>query len=289
MIRVGVAGLGRMGEPMAANLGKAGFQVSLWNRTKAKADTLAASMGATVCDTPRELAATCDVVITMLADDAASTAVFSSPDGLFDPGQGAQHILSMGTHSPEHIRELARQSTGAVIIDAPVSGSIAAATDAQLLIMAGATSVAIEPVMSVLGALGRETICLGSVGSGATMKLVVNMLIHGLNQTVAEALVLAEASGIDINDAYRTLENSAAAAPMLHYRKKHYLDETATPVSFALSLARKDVELALGLASDVGLGLPQTQMNLAELREAESRGFGDRDMAAMLNYLRGQR
>lgn len=286
MTRVGFVGIGRMGSPMAANLSAAGFDVLLWNRSSAKAHDLASSIGATVRDTPRELAESCDIVITMLSDDAASREVFLQPEGLFAATTGAHHIVSMGTHSPEHIRELAGKSAGALLIDAPVSGSVAAATAAQLLIMAGATESAIDPVQRVLDAMGREIVCLGSIGAGATMKIVVNMLIHGLNQTVAEALVLAESSGIDVTVAFRTIENSAAAAPMLGYRKDNYLDEASTPVSFALSLARKDVELAMDMAAGVGLELPQTERTLAELRAAEAEGLGDRDMAAVLNYLR---
>lgn len=288
MTRVGFAGLGRMGTPMATNVAGAGFDVVLWNRSSAKAHELASLIGATVVDTPREMAENCDVVVTMLSDDAASSEVFLSPEGLFGASTGAHYIISMGTHSPEHIHELAGKSTGALVIDAPVSGSVAAATAAQLLIMAGATESAIEPVQPVLDAIGRETICLGSVGAGATMKVVVNMLIHGLNQTVAEALVLAESSGIDVAVAFRTIENSAAAAPMLGYRKDNYLDEASAPVSFALSLARKDVELAINMAAGVGLTLPQTEKTLAELQGAEAEGLGDRDMAAILNYLRGK-
>jgi 3-hydroxyisobutyrate dehydrogenase-like beta-hydroxyacid dehydrogenase len=289
MTRVGFAGLGRMGAPMATNIAAAGFDVVLWNRSSAKAHELAATIGATVFDKPRELAEHCDVVITMLSDDAASREVFLQPQGLFGATMGAHYIVSMGTHSPAHIRELSEKSSGAMLIDAPVSGSVAAAAAAQLLIMAGATEGAIEPVQPVLDAIGRETICFGSVGAGATMKVVVNMLIHGLNQTVAEALVLAESSGIDVADAFRTIENSAAAAPMLGYRKDNYLDETSAPISFALSLARKDVELAMDMAAEVGLKLPQTEETLAELRGAEAEGFGDRDMAAILNYLRGKK
>jgi 3-hydroxyisobutyrate dehydrogenase-like beta-hydroxyacid dehydrogenase len=288
MTRVGFAGLGRMGAPMVTNVAAAGFEVVLWNRSSAKAHELAATIGATVCDTPRELAEHCDVVVTMLSDDAASREVFLQPEGLFGATTGAHYIVSMGTHSPEHIRELAGKSSGALLIDAPVSGSVAAAAAAQLLIMAGTTESAIEPVQPVLDVMGRETVCLGSIGAGATMKIVVNMLIHGLNQTVAEALLLAEASGIDVAVAFRTIENSAAAAPMLGYRKDIYLDEASTPVSFALSLARKDVELAMDMAAGVGLTLPQTEKTLGELQGAEAEGFGDRDMGAILNYLRGQ-
>lgn len=289
MTTVGVVGLGRMGVPMAVNLAGAGFDVALWNRSSAKAEELATSIDATVCDTPSDLAENCDIVITMLADDAASEDVFYSPAGLFAAAGGAHHIVSMGTHSPDHIRELASRSTGPVIIDAPVSGSIAAATSAQLLIMAGATQKDIEPVQSVFDAIGRETICFGSVGAGASMKLVVNMLIHGLNQTVAEALFLAESAGIDVDSAFHAIENSAAAAPMLGYRKQNYLDEGGTPVSFALSLAKKDVGLAIELATNHGIALPQTALNLAELVDAERAGFGERDMAAIISYLRGER
>lgn len=289
MTLVGFAGLGRMGAPMATNVAGAGFDIVLWNRSSEKAEQVASTIGASVSDTPRELAENCDVVITMLSDDAASSDVHLSPDGLFAAMSGAHHIVSMGTHSPTHIRELAGKSTNAQLIDAPVSGSVAAATAAQLLIMAGATEDAVEPVRPILETMGREVICLGSVAAGSTMKVVVNMLIHGLNQTVAEALVLAESSGIDIAVAFRTLENSAAAAPMLGYRKDNYLDEAGTPVSFSLSLARKDVELAVDMAADVGLALPQTDRNLVELLAAETQGFGDRDMAAVVNYLRGKK
>ncbi|MFT7474511.1 MAG: 3-hydroxyisobutyrate dehydrogenase-like beta-hydroxyacid dehydrogenase [Verrucomicrobiales bacterium] len=288
MTKVGVVGLGRMGGPMSTNLASSGFEVLLWNRSIDKANTLAEASGANVCQTPRELAESSDVVITMLSDDAASNAVHHGAEGLFASSAGATYILEMGTHSPSHILELAKNSPHATVIDAPVSGSVAAAAGAQLLIMAGGTEADIDPVRGVLDAVGRQTICLGSVGSGSRMKLVVNMLIHGLNQTVAEALVLAEASGIDIADAYRTLENSAAAAPMLGYRKENYLDEASTPVSFALSLARKDVELALGMAKDAGLTLSQTEMTLSELRGAEADGLGERDMAAIITYLRGK-
>ena len=119
------------------------------------------------------------------------------------------------------------------------------------------------------------------------MKLAINMLIHGLNQTLAESLTLAEAAGIPPADAYRAIEGSAAAAPMLGYRKPNYLDEVATPVSFALSLARKDVALALDLAAELDVPMPQTQLNLDQLKAAEAAGFGERDMASIVNYLRG--
>jgi 3-hydroxyisobutyrate dehydrogenase len=135
--------------------------------------------------------------------------------------------------------------------------------------------------------MGNEIIFMGRLGAGAVMKLAVNLLIHGLNQTLAEALTLTEAAGIATEDAYRVIEGSAAGAPMLAYRKGQYLDEVGSPVSFALSLARKDVELALKLAERIGAEMPQTRVNFDQLRAAETEGFGERDMAALLAYRRG--
>ncbi len=278
-----------MGEPMAANLARAGFPLVLWNRTSGRAEDLARAIEATVVPTPRGLAESSDVVITMLADDESSRDVHLGYDGILAAERGARLVLAMGTHSPAHIDELAAEAGGRSVVDAPVSGSVAAARDGGLLVMVGAEEAEIESVRPVLAAMGREIVCLGRRGSGTAMKLAVNLLIHGLNQTVAEAIDLAEAVGIDPHDAYRVIERSAAAAPMLTYRKAHYLDEAANPVSFALSLARKDVGLALELAASVGVGLPQAELNRSQLLHAESAGFGERDMASLLNYRRSLR
>jgi len=291
MTHVGFAGLGRMGAPMAANIARAGFELSVWNRNPRKAQDLAREVGAEAVATPGALVERADVVVTMLANDDASTEVHLGPNGLLaSNGRSlSQHpltILVMGTHSPGHIGHLVAAQGPHTIIDAPVSGSTDAATAANLLLMAGATTEELAPVQPVLNAMGRETIALGQRTMGAAMKLAVNMLIHGLNQTLAEALTLTEAIGIDPAAAYSVFEQSAAAAPMLAYRKPQYLDEGANPVSFALSLASKDVDLALQLARQAGVVMPQTQTNLDQLRQAEQAGFGQRDMAAMLAFLR---
>ena len=287
MTRVGFVGLGLMGAPMAVNLAGAGFELALWNRSRAPAEQVVQQTNATVCATPRELAERCDVVITMLADDTASEQVHVGEAGLFAAVGGARHFIAMGTLSPRHVQELAARAGDRVVLDAPVSGSVDAARDAELMLMVGADAAAIEPVRPVLEAMSREILCLGSVGRGATMKLSINMLIHGLNQTLAEALTLAEAVGIEPADAYRAIEESAAAAPMIRYRKPLYLHEAANPVSFALSLARKDVALAVELAAEFDVAVPQTQLNLDQLKAAEHAGYGGRDMASLVHYTRG--
>ncbi len=276
-----------MGVPMATNIAGAGFRLTLWNRSVGKAASLARELDGAVAETPRQLAEACDVVITMLSDDRASEQVHSGVDGLLAADAGADYFVEMGTHSPQHVEQMAAEAAGRVLIDAPVSGSIDAAREAQLLILVGADEQTVNPIRPVLDAMSREVICFGRVGAGATIKLAINLLIHGLNQTLAEALTLAEAAGIELGDAYRAMEQSAAAAPMLAYRKPQYLAEASSPVSFALSLARKDVALAMQIAEDLHVAMPQARVNLDQLRAADDAGFGDRDMAAMLNYLRG--
>ena len=285
-MRVGFAGLGRMGTHMAANLVAAGHEVTVWNRTLGKAQALADRKGCAIAQTPAELANVSEIVLTMLADDRSSETVHLGADGLF-AGQGAHVFVEMGTMSPDHIHALAKACPkGCTVIDAPVSGATQAAADAQLLIMAGCSQDTAAWLKPVFEALGRKTICLGQTGAGAVMKLAVNSLIHGLNQTLAEALTLSEAAGIAPEAAFEVIENSAAAAPMLSYRKPLYLNEAGHDVTFTVALARKDMEVTSALADALGTAMPQGAVTLDTLLRAEDAGFGARDMAAMVNFMR---
>lgn len=284
-MQVGFVGLGRMGAHMARNLSRAGFELTLWNRSHDKSDALAAELGCATATSPRALSVAVDVVITMLADDPSSEAVHLGTDGLF--AGGAQTYVEMGTMSPDHIQRLAQSApVGALVIDAPVSGATQAAADAQLVIMAGCTQKDAAPLAALFEAMGKETLCLGQTGSGAVMKLSVNSLIHGLNQTLAEAMTLAEAAGIEPEAAFDVIEASAACAPMLKYRRPLYLDEAAHDVTFTVALARKDMELTAGLARRLGTYMPQGLSTLDILTKAEADGYAARDMASILNYMR---
>lgn len=285
-MQVGFAGLGRMGAAMAANLVAAGLPVTVWNRSADKAAELARATGCAVAPTPRALADAADVVVTMLADDASSDAVHLGADGLFS-GARARVFVEMGTMSPGHIAALAAAApTQTRVIDAPVSGATQAARDARLLIMAGCCEEAAGPLRPLFEAMGRATICLGTPGAGAVMKLAVNSLIHGLNQTLAEAMTLAEAAGIAPEAAFDVIENSAAAAPMLKYRRPLYLDEAGHDVTFTVALARKDMEVTAALADRYGTAMPQGRVTLDTLIQAEAQGYGARDMASILTYMR---
>lgn len=278
-----------MGRLMAANCARAGHEVTLWNRSPRPAQDLAEKIGASVAEAPAALAADAEVVVTMLADDAAARSVYLEKHKLIG-ATGAAVLIEMGTMSPALIADLATAAheRGKMFIDAPVSGATATAANAQLLIMAGAPDSMAGRLAPLFDAMGKATIWLGRPGAGAAMKLAVNLLIHGLNQTLAEALTLAEHAGIEPGRAFDVFESSAAAAPMLSYRRPLYIDEAAHDVTFTVALAAKDVTLALDLARAGGLAMPQTETTLGVLEAALEAGFGARDMAAMVNYMREQ-
>jgi 3-hydroxyisobutyrate dehydrogenase len=287
-MRLGFAGLGRMGAHMATNLVRAGHDVTVWNRSPRAAAEVSSDLGAAVAHSPRALAEGAEVVITMLADDPASDAVHRGADGLF-AAVGPRVLLEMGTMSPEHIRALASDAPqGVQVIDAPVSGATQAAADAALMIMLGADRATADRLAPVLGAMGREVIPLGSVGAGSVMKLAINSMIHSLNQTVSEALMLTDAAGIPTADAFDAIEASAACAPMLRYRRDLYLDEAGQAVTFTLDLAAKDMRVTCALADSLGVAMPQAALNLQRLQRASADGFGARDMASLLNHMRGE-
>lgn len=283
---LGFAGLGRMGRPMVGNLVKAGFELVVWNRSPGPAREVAAELGVGRADSPLDLANRADVVLTMLADDAASRTVHEGREGLL-AGTRAKWLIEMGTMCPSHMAELRTMAPrGMRIVDAPVSGATQAAADAQLLIMAGCEADQAPVLDPLFNALGKRTIYLGKGGAGAVMKLAVNSLIHGINQTLAEALTLAEAAGIESEAAFDVIESSAAAAPMLSYRRPLYLDEANHDVTFTVALARKDMEITAHLAGSLGTAMPQGQATLRELLAAEQEGYGARDMASILAYMR---
>jgi 3-hydroxyisobutyrate dehydrogenase/2-hydroxy-3-oxopropionate reductase len=238
---------------------------------------------------PAEAVADADVVISMLADRAAVEQVYLGPHGVLErirPGLVACEMSTVEPSVSRHLAERFRES-GADVVDAPVSGSVGLAEQGALTIMVGGAATTIERIGGVLDALGARVIHTGDVGTGATMKLAVNSVLHGLNQAVAEALVLLQRAGVDLSLAYDVFEQSAAGAPFVRYKREAYLRPEDTPVAFRLTLARKDVQLVLALAQDVGVVMPQAQANLAVLDAAVAE-FGEHDMAALAMHVRQQ-
>jgi 3-hydroxyisobutyrate dehydrogenase-like beta-hydroxyacid dehydrogenase len=288
MLRVGFVGLGRMGTPIARNLVAAGFPVTVWNRTRSKADELAAEIPVTVADDPARLAAGVDVPMTMVADDESVEAVYLGPQGIAAGiGQGAV-AMDLSTVAPATSRRMAAalRERGADFVDSPVSGSTKAAAARELLLMVGGEDAAVALVRPALDTIGSAAYHLGPVGTGATMKLAVNSVVYGLNAALSEALVLAERAGIDRLAAYEVLANSAIASPVVHYRRAAFERPGEGPVSFRLSLGVKDLRLIAELAAEVGAPMPQAASNLRSHRAAESEDFADWDLAGLAEWLR---
>ena len=288
---VGFVGLGSMGLPMAANIAAAGFPLVVWNRTASKAETLAARCEARVAASPAALAAEADVVITMVTDGDVLLDLYAGSGGMVQSLRTGTVCVDMSTISPGQAIGLARTVAGAhsSFVDAPVSGSVALAEAGTLTVMAGGEARDVETVQPVLEAMSARIYHMGPVGSGATIKLAVNSIVYGLGQAVSEALVLAEAAGIERDRAYEVFANSAIAAPFVHYRQPAFLEPGEVPVAFRMVLARKDLDLALDLATDVGASLPQGELNRTVIRKAIEAGFGDHDMSAVAQYLRTER
>jgi 3-hydroxyisobutyrate dehydrogenase-like beta-hydroxyacid dehydrogenase len=286
---VGVLGIGRMGGSMARALAAAGFEVVCWNRTPAAAVALAAELGGRALPRPADVAAAADVCISMLADGPAVQAVFEGPDGLLAGAHPGTILVDSSTVPPSTIRAFERpaRAAGAGILDAPVSGSVALAESGSLTIMVGGDPADLERARPILDALAKTVFHLGPLGSGAAMKLAVNAVIFGLNEALAEGLVLAEAAGIGRPFAYDVLAASAVGAPYVTYKRAAFLDPEATPVAFALDLAAKDLRLISALADELGVSIPQAATNLAVIAAAATNGRGDRDFSAVAEHLRG--
>lgn len=287
--RIGFIGLGRMGAAMAANLVRAGFPLTVHNRTAITAAAFARDFAAQVAEDPARLAAASDVVITMLADDVALRDVMNGPAGVLEGLRPGTLVIDMGTVGRRVILELGREvaERRGELIDAPVSGVPLVAAEGRLTIMVGGDAPAVERAHPVLAAMAERIIHVGPLGSGAAMKVAINAAIHGLNQSLSEALVLAERSGIERTIAYEVFATGAISGPFVINRRSVFERPGEGPQPFSLRLAVKDERLALELGRDVGAPLEQAALNMAIFQRAVDAGYGELDESAVAAYLRG--
>ena len=291
MATVAIVGTGRMGSAMARAVAAAGHDLVLFNRTRARCDPLADELGARAVDSPAAAAAAADVTISMLADDAAVRAVYTGDDGLAAGAHEGGVLVDMSTVLPATMRsvEPAVRATGSGLLDAPVSGSVSLAESGQLTLMVGGSEADLERARPALEAVAKAIFHLGPLGSGAAMKLAVNVVIFGLNGALAEGLALAEAAGIDRAMAYDVIAAGAAGAPYLGYKRAQFVDPDAAPVAFSLALTEKDLRLITDTAAALGQPLPQTTVNLEVVRAAAADGRASRDFATVADEVRSRR
>jgi 3-hydroxyisobutyrate dehydrogenase-like beta-hydroxyacid dehydrogenase len=286
--RIGFIGLGRMGTPMAANIARAGFALTVHNRSPEAMAAFAAAHGADSAADPASLAAASDVVITMLADDDALRDVMRGPAGVLAGLRPGSLVIDMGTVGRQVVLELADEvaAHGSALIDAPVSGVPKVAAEGLLVILAGASDALLERARPVLEAMSERIIHVGPLGAGSAMKVAINAAIHGLNQAVSEALVLAERAGIERTTAYEVFVAGALSGPFVVNRREVFEHPGEGPQPFRLRLAAKDLRLALELAAEVEAPLEQAALNRDVLERAVAAGFGDLDESAVAEYLR---
>jgi 3-hydroxyisobutyrate dehydrogenase-like beta-hydroxyacid dehydrogenase len=273
-----------MGAPLARRL-LDGNQVYGTNRTRAKASTLI-DHGLIWRDTPRDVAAAAQIVFSMVTDDAALTSITGGLDGILAGLRPGTVYVDMSTVSPQTSRELAERvrATGATMLDAPVSGSVPAATNGTLTIMVGGPDSAFRTAEPLLRRLGSRVIHIGRNGQGLLLKLAINISLAAQMLAFSEGLLLAQRSGIDPGLAAHAMAASAIGSPMLQTRAPLVLD-LPDRAWFDVRLMHKDIRLALQAARDTNVPLPAATAVDRELSLAEQMGYEHRDIASLYQVL----
>jgi 3-hydroxyisobutyrate dehydrogenase len=273
---VAVLGTGTIGEPIARNLARAGLDVRVWNRTRAKAEPLEKD-GVIVCDTAREAARGAEIVLTVLADADSTAETVEEVE--FADGSVWIQTATVGVDGAERLAELAREK-GVAFVDAPVLGTRQPAEQGELVVLASGPDDALDRCEPVFDAIGQATRRLGPVPNGSKLKMVTNLWLLAVTEGAAEAIALAEGLGLDPREFLAAMEGSQIDTPYLHLKGEAML-ERKLDASFKLKLAEKDASLVLEAAARAGV---ETRVARA-VREAFERGIelghGDEDMAAV--------
>ncbi|AWG20698.1 6-phosphogluconate dehydrogenase [Flavobacterium faecale] len=282
-LKLGWIGLGNMGNPMVRNLLKAGFEVTVFNRSKDK-ETPLIEAGATSANSPQEVIENCDVVVTMLSNDAAVKEIFEEKtSGLFSKSGSGKTIINMSTVAPDTSRYLARlcEEHQIAFVNAPVSGSVKPAEDGTLVIIVGGQPEAYEQVKPVFEALGKTSIYVGVAGVASSAKLAINYLL-GLNlQGLAETVLFAENNGVSKEDMLAIVNEGACANGITKIKSTAILNDSF-PAAFALKHLVKDLKLA----NEAGLTSPLAQPLLTSYSKALNDGFGEEDVMAIIKSLK---
>ena len=283
--RVALLGLGRMGHLMAARLLAAGFPLTVWNRSAERGDDLVAQ-GARRAKTPADAVYEAEVVLTMLADPPALEQVLAAPDGVLKTLRRSALLIDCSTVGPAAARAAAAQcaTRGATYVDAPVLGSVPAAEQGTLTIFAGGTAPDVERARTVLTHLGKQIIHTGDVGSASSLKLVMNLLVGGQTELMAEAFLLAERAGLSREIVAQSLTGSVLNSAFVGYKAPQLLERKFNPL-FTTALLLKDIDLALELARAHGLELPGVRAVRDAYGSSAAAGRGDDDFSAVIAAL----
>lgn len=283
--KVGFIGLGIMGKPMAKNLIDAGYDLVVYNRTREKAEDLA-SDGATVADSPKEVAEQSDIIITMLPDSPQVEEVLTGEDGVLERIREGALIVDMSTISPVVTEELSEKAgeKGASMLDAPVSGGDVGAIEGTLSIMVGGSEDDFERAGPLFEVMGKTVTHVGPSGTGQVVKAANQIVVALTIEAVSEALVLGSKGGVAPEKILDVLGGGLAGNKVMELKREKMLTHTFDP-GFKIELHHKDLGIALAAGREYGVTLPVTAVVDQMLETLKMRGKGDRDHSAILTLI----
>jgi 3-hydroxyisobutyrate dehydrogenase len=287
-MNIAFIGLGTMGAPMALNLLKAGFGLTVHNRTRSKEEALEKA-GAKRAASPREAARDADVVFTNVSDSPDVEAIVLGEQGVIHSMKPGSILIDVSTISPITTRDLAQKlaERGIDMLDCPVSGGSEGAIKGTLSIMVGGKAEVLEKVLPLLQAMGKTISHVGPIGSGQVTKAINQVIIAGTYAAVAEGMAMGLAAGIDIDAAHKALSGGAAGSWVLTNRAGNMI-KNEYPLGFRTRLHRKDLGIAIETAKDLGVSIPIAafveQMEVSLVK----RGFGDEDVSNIARIVREQ-
>ncbi|MBZ0299424.1 MAG: NAD(P)-dependent oxidoreductase [Anaerolineae bacterium] len=289
MQHIALIGLGIMGSGMAHNWLDKGYSLVVHNRTRRKAEPFAAR-GAQVAETPRQAAANADIIVVMVGDDDQSRAVWLGEDGALAGARAGAVLIDCSTVTPAWVRDLAQQAhvKGCDFLDSPVTGSKPQAAAGQLTLFVGGDGAVLERVRPALEAISRQIHYMGPTGTGATWKLINNMMAAVQMAALSEGWLLAEKAGVDLDQAAALIADSASSSPLVKGKVPRLHDNRYGDTDFALQWMLKDVRYALTLAEQYGLHPDTARAAEAIYQQAADKGLGEQDFASVIEGLRSK-
>ena len=282
---LGFIGLGIMGRGMAANLLRAGFPLTVWNRTRSRMDELVAA-GARAADSPADVARHSVIIISCVSDTPDVRAVILGAEGALHGARPGALIIDMSTISPQATREIAAQLAESEIhmLDAPISGGSEGALNGTLSIMVGGEAKQVERARPALEAMGQTITHVGPIGAGQTVKIVNQILVVGNMLAASEAMLMARAGGLNLRKALQAVEAGAAGSWMLSNRAPQIFARDFRP-GFTIDLQQKDLRLAIEAADQLGIPLLATSLIYQLYRTLQQQGLGGDGNHALVKAL----
>lgn len=286
---IGFLGMGTLGVPMAGNLLKAGYSVTVWNRSASKCKPLV-ELGAEVANNAKECAQASDITFACVSDPEAALEVATGENGAaagMSDGKGYIDVSTIDVESAKAIAAAVR-GNGGTYIEAPVSGSKGPAEQGALIFLTAGDRELFDRATPMLDVMGKRSFFLGSeVGAGAKMKLVINMVMGSMMASFAEGMALADISGLQQKDLLEAIGLGAIAAPMFAL-KGPAMSEGKFPPAFPLKHQQKDLRLVLELAAEEGLNMPVASASNTAYQKAMDEGLGDKDFSAILASIKAE-